>query len=405
MIDQYHPHLLWIDDKKKVFTELLESWVNIHSGTDHQEGLSKMLRSLETSFKVLGGEMETISLPARKILTKKGRIIEEPLGQALLVAKRPEAPIQVLLGGHMDIALSKTQALKKCVIKNHQKMIGRGSVDMKAGLLILLTALTSLEESPFSDRIGWQVLITPDEEVGSPGSQPLWIKLSKEKKLALLFEPSFPDGHLVSGRKGSANYTLAIQGKAAHAGRSFQEGENAILSAARFALAAESMNDLESGLTINIGFILGGGPVNIVPDHAYLKFNVRCQTSQEMQIAQSKIKEIAQIENNRINLQTTLFQDSARPPKIFDKRTRLLFESLKQSAKHLNIPLDWRSSGGVCDGNILAGQGLATIDTMGGIGGNLHTEQEYVDLQSIIDRSKLAARFLMQIAAGEIQIP
>ena len=243
MIDQYHPHLHWIDGKKKVFTELLESWVNIHSGTDQQEGLSKMLHALEASFKVLDGQMEAISLPARKMLTKNGKIIEEPLGQALLVAKRPEAPIQVLLGGHMDIALSRTQALKKCIIKNHQTLIGRGSVDMKAGLLILLTALTSLEQSPFAGRIGWQVLISPDEEVGSPGSQPLWIKLCKGKKLALIFEPSFPDGHLVSARKGSANYTLAIQGKAAHAGRSFHEGENAILSAARFALAAESLND------------------------------------------------------------------------------------------------------------------------------------------------------------------
>ena len=124
-----------------------------------------------------------------------------------------------------------------------------------------------------------------------------------------------------------------------------------------------------------------------------------------MQLAQTKLKEIVKIENNRENIQASLFQDSLRPPKIFDKRTRTVFGSLKQSAKHLGIHLDWRASGGVCDGNLLANQGLLTIDTLGAVGGGLHTEEEYVKLQSIIDRSKLAARFLMQIAAGEIQIP
>lgn len=405
MVDQYLSYLDSIDPLKDEMTELLMQWVNIHSGSDHLEGLKLMRRALADAFNQLEGEMEEIPLPPRKLMNKRGLMIEEQLGKALKISKRPEAEIQILLGGHMDIAHSKKQHLKKCYLKSDDQLIGRGSVDMKGGLLIMLQALLCFEKSPFVNRIGWEILITPDEEIGSPGSQSLWNKAAKGKKLALIFEPSFPDGSLVSSRKGSANFTLSIIGKSAHAGRSFHDGENAILSACRFALAAESLNDLASDLTVNIGFLNGGGPVNVVPDSALLKFNIRCQTPQEMQLAQTKLKEIVKIENNRENIQASLFQDSLRPPKIFDKRTRTVFEALKRSAKHLGIKIDWHASGGVCDGNILANQGLITIDTMGAVGGGLHTEKEYIILSSITERSKLTARFLMQIAAGEIQIP
>ncbi len=405
MVDQYLSYLDWLDQEKDTITEQLMEWASIHSGSDHMDGLSLMRSTLIEAFKPLEGEIEEIDLSPRKIMNKRGHVIQEPLGKAISIVKRPDAKIQILLGGHMDIAYSKNLTLKKCAVKKKDTLVGRGTVDMKAGLMVLLYALQSFEKSPFTDNIGWQVLITPDEEIGSPGSQTLWNKFAVGKKIALLFEPSYPDGNLVSARKGSSNVTINISGKSAHAGRSFHEGENAILSASRIALAAESLNDLASELTVNIGFINGGGPVNIVPDSALLKLNIRCQTPQEMQLAQTKLKEIVKIENNRNNLQVTLFQDSLRPPKIFDKRTRTVFESLKQSAKHLGIHLDWRASGGVCDGNLLANQGLLTIDTLGAVGGGLHTEEEYVKLQSIIDRSKLTARFLMQIAAGEIQIP
>lgn len=405
MVDQYLTYLDSIDPKKDELTEQLVQWVNVHSGSDHLEGLKLMFNSLASAFESLEGEIEEIPLPPRKIMNKRGLMIEEQLGHALRITKRPDAEIQVLFGGHMDIALSRKQTLKKCLLKNTDTLVGRGSVDMKGGLLILLQALLCFEDSPFAERIGWEILITPDEEVGSPGSQSLWNKAAKGKKVALIFEPSFPDGNLVSARKGSANFTLSIKGKSAHAGRSFHEGENAILAASRFALAAESLNDLASELTVNIGFLNGGGPVNVVPDSALLKFNIRCQTPQELQLAQTKLKEIVNIENNRENIQASLYQDSLRPPKIFDKRTRTVFEALKRSGKSLGINLDWHASGGVCDGNILANQGLVTIDTLGAVGGGLHTEGEYVKLQSLVDRSKLTARFLMQIAAGEIQIP
>lgn len=404
-MDQYINYISWIDDKQDTIEKLLVQWANIHSGTDNLNGLSTILSMLKDAFSETGGVIEEVSLTPKKTLTSKGTILEKPLGKALKITMRPESEIQVLLGGHMDIAYSKESKLAPCYKKKGGIYVGRGTVDMKGGLLVMLYSLLALEKSPFAKRVGWQVLITPDEEIGSPGSRPLWIDLAKGKNLALIFEPSFPDGKLVSARKGSVNYSLAVQGKAAHAGREFHLGANAITSIARFALAAEGLNDIGDELHVNIGYIKGGGPVNSVPDRAFLRLNIRSNIPKEMKTAQTKLKEISEIENNRKDIKTLLFQDSNRPPKLFDKRTRSVFELLKLSAKHLKVHLDWKPSGGVCDGNIIANQGVVTIDTLGAIGGNLHTEKEYVKLNSITQRAKLTARFLMQIAAGEITIP
>ncbi len=404
-MDQYVNYLSWIDEKQKEIEDLLVQWSNIHSGTDNLKGLSEILSALKTSFSETGGVIEELALAPKKTLTSKGDILEKPLGKALKITMRPDAETQILLGGHMDIAYAKENKLPPCQKKKGGIYVGRGTADMKGGLLVMLFALLSLEKSPFAERIGWQVFITPDEEIGSPGSRPQWIELAKGKKLALIFEPSFPDGKLVSGRKGSVNYSLAVQGKAAHAGREFHLGANAITSIARFALAAESLNEIGDELHVNIGYIKGGGPVNSVPHRAFLRLNIRSNVPKEMKTAQSKLKEIAEMENQRKDIKAILYQDSIRPPKLFDKRTRSVFELLKLSAKHLGIPLDWKASGGVCDGNILANQGIITIDTMGGVGGNLHTAEEYIKLSSIAQRAKLTARFLMQIAAGEVTIP
>ena len=118
--------------------------------------------------------------------------------------------------------------------------------------------------------MGWEVLINPDEEIGSPGSAPLLIQAAKRNHLGLVFEPSLPDGNLVGARKGSGNFTVIARGKAAHAGRNPQLGRNAIDALARFIVGLASLDDSGGAITTNVGYIQGGGPVNVVPDLAVL---------------------------------------------------------------------------------------------------------------------------------------
>ncbi|MFQ5730283.1 MAG: hydrolase [Waddliaceae bacterium] len=403
-MDPYSSHLNEIDEQKKSLVSLLINWAGIHSGSDNLNGLDEMLAALQEAFFVLGGKMELLTLENRKRLNTNGEITETPLGKALSITKNPEAPIQILLAGHMDIAFPTELPLEKEPRVDKEILCGRGTCDMKGGLLVMLTALKILDKSPFGEKVGWRVLITPDEELGSPGSWKLLTQMAKKYNLGLLFEPSLPDGSLVSARKGSANYSVAIRGKAAHAGRAFHQGHNALTSAARFILATESLTNLKEGTTLNIGYLEGGGPVNIVPDKAFCRFNVRVKSAPDLQMVKEKLEKIAEIENNREGISLILHEDNERPPKIFDKKVRALFEALRLSAMHLGFDLDWKATGGVCDGNTLAGAGLPSIDTLGVVGGNIHTSEEYVIIDSLVERSKLTARFLMQIATGEVNI-
>ena len=236
----YHQHLEWIGTQQQEMVALLESWASINSGTDNLDGLAKDLAALEQEFYHLGGTMQAIPLPPRIRIDAKGQAVEEPTGNALFISKHPKAPIRILLGGHMDTVYPATSAFQEVSHLDMNTMRGPGVADMKGGLVVLLKALDALEQSPFAGKLGWEVLITPDEEVGSQGSKALWIEGAQRHQLALLFEPAFSDGSLVSARKGSANFTVVAKGKAAHAGRDFHSGRNAISAIVRFIVRQKS---------------------------------------------------------------------------------------------------------------------------------------------------------------------
>ena len=152
---------------------------------------------------------------------------------------------------------------------------GPGVTDAKGGLLVMLKALEAFERSPWANELGWEALINPDEEIGSPGSKLLLEKAARTNDIGLVFEPSLSDGNLVGSRRGSGNFVVMVKGRAAHAGREPHIGRNAINALAEFVVQLNSLPPGALGLTLNVGYIEGGGPVNVVPDRAICKFNVR----------------------------------------------------------------------------------------------------------------------------------
>lgn len=401
-MDPYLRHLKWIDAEKENLATTLEAWANIHSGSNNLAGLERMVQELKAAFAPLEGNIKEVPLKSCKVLNIKGDLDEQVLGKALSVVKRPKAPVRVLLAGHMDIAHAAGLPLEPCKRNGEDRLCGRGTADMKGGLLVMIMALKALEMSPLAEMIGWEVILNPDEEIGSPGSADVLAQAAKRHHVGLIFEPAFSDGWLVSERKGSANFTLAASGKAAHAGRDFHLGHNALTDAARFALAAEGLIRQEEGITVNIGSLEGGGAVNIVPDRALCRFNIRVNKTGDLHKVHQKLEQIASRENEKPGVSLHLYKEVERAPKIFDAKTQKLFEALKSCGKELGIDVQWRGSGGVCDGNIFAGVGLPCIDTLGPVGGFLHTADEYVVISSMVQRAKLAARLLMQLAAKEI---
>lgn len=403
-MEMYREHLRWIKTQHEEMVALLRKWSEINSGSSNLEGLRAMLAALKEAFLPLGGTVHEIPLPDHTRINRQGEMEHSPVGAALRIQKRPEAPIKVLLVGHYDTVYPKGSPFQKTEFLDNNTLHGPGTADMKGGLVIMLKALEALEKSPFAKQIGWEVLLNPDEEIGSTSSHYLLRESAGRNHVGLIFEPPFPDGSLASGRKGSANFTIVARGRAAHAGRDFHLGHNAITAMARFLLAVDALNAPNEGITVNIGHIEGGGPTNIVPDLAICRLNIRVEQPAQFSVITNKITTAAKAECEK-GITLTVHEHGFRPPKPFDRHHQLLFEALREVANEcLNVPLRWNPTGGVCDGNTLAAEGLPTIDTLGVVGGNIHTEDEYAHLDSLTKRAMLVACFLMQLSHRDIRL-
>jgi glutamate carboxypeptidase len=249
------------------------------------------------------------------------------------------------------------------------------------------------------------VLINPDEELGSPGSAHLFEALARQHDLGLLFEPALPDGSLVASRKGSGNFTVVMRGRSAHAGRDFHAGRNAVVALAEFVVQLHQFNVPGSAVTVNVGRFEGGGAVNVVPDRAICRVNVRVTAHSERDVFQAQLADLAREFATREGYKVELHEASKAPPKAADAATLRLLEHVAACGREIGLDLHWRDSGGTCDGNRLAAAGLTNVDSLGPRGGNLHSPDEFLLLDSLTERAKLSALLLMKLAAGEIDWP
>lgn len=398
----YSTFLDWISSQENTLLLRVKQWVSINTFSLHVKGLEQLSTLLKASFAVLNPEITSHHLSPQQFLHSDGTFQSQPLGPALVMRKRPQAPIQVLLGGHIDTVYPPSSPFQYIEESIAGTWKGPGVADMKGGIAILLTALEALERSPFASQIGWEVLLTPDEEIGSPSSAFLYESAAQRNHCGLIFEPSFPDGSFVSQRKGSATYTVAVYGKAAHVGRDYSQGRSAVFALIRFIHRIESFKTHDD-LMINVTDLEGKGPVNIIPPFASCRINIRSSNDKILLQFSDQLQLIAK-ECQEEGVIIDVVQDSFRLPKAFDLNTQHLFKAYAHCAEELLIPFQTRATGGVCDGNILAGAGLPTLDTAGVIGGALHTLDEYLICSSLVERAKLAALFLFKLATQEIVI-
>lgn len=399
--ERYFQSLDWIDSQRDRMVQLVSDWANINSGTSNLDGLSRMAAEVGKELDALGGEVSFIDLPTRKIIDGRGNVVEKALGQVALSRKRPNAPIKIFLGIHIDTVYGVEHPFQRVERIDENTLRGPGVIDAKGGLVVMLTALAALERSAFAEKIGWEILINPDEEVGSPGATPLLHECARRNQIGLVYEPALGDGSLVSERKGSGNFDIIVRGKSAHAGRDFAAGRNAVAAAAALAVHLNQLNG-SSELTINIAKIDGGGPNNIVPDLAVLRINMRV-TNPAMQLhAESEVRRIVQ-QYHRDGISIESHGHFSSPPKIVDAKTRQLFDHIADCGRELGLSLDFKPSGGASDGNKLAAAGLPVIDSLGPRGGNMHSDQEFISLDSLTERAKLSALLLMRIGSGDLQ--
>ena len=384
-----------IDGARDQMLAQTAAWAAINSGSRNLAGLAEMAAQLSVAFAPLGAAMLRDPAPAGAV-DSRGDVMALQHGQNLHVSCRPDAPLQVLLTGHMDTVFGTDDAFQTCRWIDADTLNGPGTADMKGGIAVMLAALAAFEASPFADRLGWEAVIVSDEEVSSPGSASLLAEVARRCHLGLTYEPALPDGTLAGARKGSGNFSAVVTGRAAHAGREPEKGRNAVLAAADLALRLKALTT--GDLSVNPAKIDGGGPNNVVPDRAVLRWNMRPSTADAQHRAQAAVDtlvaEIAAAHDVEIHIHGSF----ARPPKPMDANQLRLFELVRDCGGALGLPIDWRETGGVCDGNNLAATGLAVVDTLGPRGGAIHSSDEFLCVDSLEERAKLSALLLMRVA-------
>jgi glutamate carboxypeptidase len=375
-------------------------WCATNSGSRHLAGLERQRQILLDAASRLPAAPIDVPLSPSREVAADGRETEFAHPPSLAVVVRPEAPIQVVLTGHYDTVYPETSPFQVVRTRPDGALHGPGIADMKGGISVMLAALEGFEKHPDAAKVGYRVLLSPDEEIGSIASGPVLAEFARQGHVGLTYEPALADGALASARKGSGNFHIVIHGRAAHAGRDFAAGRNAVIGAARVAEKLHGLNGQRDGVTVNVSRIDGGAPLNMVPDVAVVRFNVRFPEAQAAAWFEGEVARI--VGEIGDDLHAHLHGLITRGAKPFNTAQQRLFGAVKDVGALLGQDIAWKPSGGVCEGNNLFASGLPNVDTLGVRGGDIHSEAEHAFPESFVERAQLSALILMKLASGEI---
>jgi glutamate carboxypeptidase len=376
----------------------LLAWAAINSGSRNLVGLERMADLLADAFAALPGLLRLENANPVEAVDSAGKTVQIKHGRHLHLTVRPTAPLQLLFTGHMDTVFGPDHAFQQTRWLEDGVLNGPGVADMKGGLAVMLAALKAVERHPRADRIGYEVVINSDEEVGSLASAQLLAQAARGKRAALTYEPAaLPDGTLAGARPGSGNFAIVIRGRSAHAGRNPEDGRNALLAAADLALRLDALK--RDGLSVNPSRIEGGSPSNVVPELAILRVNMRPRTPEIEAAAKREIDQLVAAVTAEREVVIKLSGGFGRPPKPLTPAAEALFGLVRRAGADLGQTIAWQPSGGVCDGNNIAACGVPVVDTMGVRGGKIHSMEEFLITESLGERAALSALTVLRLLA------
>ncbi len=273
------------------------------------------------------------------------------------------------------------------------KLYGPGTYDMKAGTVIVLTALRVLQAAGLSPRYPVRLIFTSDEEVGSITSRDLIETEAQRSTLALVMEPAMAGGQLKTFRKGVGEFKIVAQGRSAHAGVDHPKGLNAIAELAHQIIKLQAMTDYERGTTLNVGVISGGTASNVVPERAEMDVDFRV----------SKMSEVERLMPAILNLQPVIpgvrlsvSGGLNRPPMERTATMIATFEQVRRLGAGIGLTLEEGVTGGGSDGNFTSALGTPTLDGIGARGDGAHAVHEHVIIESLAERAALLATIFTQ---------
>lgn len=278
-------------------------------------------------------------------------------------------------------------------------LTGPGSFDMKTGLVMAFHALQLLGAggNPGAGVPAVTVLVTGDEEIGSPTSRGLIEQEAATAAATFVLEASGDGGRIKTGRKGVSMYQVSVTGRASHAGLEPEKGINAGVELARLILQMEQFADPAAGTSVVPTAATIGTTGNTVPAHATVSVDSRAWTADEQQRVDAAIRSL-----RTAHPEATLEIGGGinRPP-MERAQAQRLFQLAGELATGLGLPaLQEISVGGGSDGNFTAGVGCPTLDGLGAVGGGAHADTEHVLVEEIAGRTALLAALIRSVCAG-----
>ena len=271
---------------------------------------------------------------------------------------------------------------------------GPGIFDMKSGVAIIIESLRTIVSRRLVTKRPVMLLLTCDEEIGSPTSRPLIEEEAKNAAAALILEPPIAGGVVKTGRKGIGTFTVRALGRAAHAGLDPEKGVNAIVELAHQTLRLAALNDYERGATVSVGLIEGGSALNVVPASASAKVDVRFWTPEDGERLVAAIRGLTPATTGaRVEVSGGI----NRPPMPRSEKNIALYEHARDLAAELGFDLKDGVVGGGSDGNFIAAMGTPVLDGLGVDGDGAHAEHEHIVIDDIPRRAALLTRLLQTV--------
>lgn len=391
-----------LDDASAEMTERTVAWSKKNTGSWNVDGLKAFAPTLADAFSVLDAEVVLEPANPFEAVTSSGEMETIETGPILRVTSRSDAPIQVVMSGHYDTVFPNGTFTEVTDLGNG-RLNGPGLADMKGGLNVMLEALKAFEASPMKDRIGYQIVATPDEEIGNFASARALTEAAQSGALiGMTYEPCMETGAMSGGRKGSAVYDIVLKGLAAHAGRAKEEGRSAIEAAAELVVGLERLNGQYEGVSVNVGKIEGGSAVNIVPDMAVVRFGARAPDEAAAAWTNDAVNSLLGRALARPGITGHLHGGFYRPPKPRNAAQQALFDAVAGAGRAIGLEMEFVDTGGVCEGNNIFAAGVPNVDTLGVRGGRIHSSEEFVETDSFAERAALSAMILNRLADGRI---
>jgi glutamate carboxypeptidase len=357
----------------------LSAWVKMETPTTDGSAVNRLMDVVE-------GELTRAGAAITRIPGRDG------YGDNLIARTQPDSSEKpILVAGHLDTVWSHGTLTSMPYVVNGTKAHGPGIYDMKAGSFLAFHVLCSILRQQIATPRPIVLLLTPDEEVGSPTSRWLIEQEAAQAATVLIPEPAGAGGACVTARKGVGRFTMRVEGRGTHAGSAFEDGASAIVELSHQIIGLHRMVDIDRGITLNAAPIWGGSRPNVIAPDAGCEIDLRVNSAADGVLMEEKLLGLTP---KTAGCRVTVEGGMNRPPYTESPAIAALYAHAQGIAQQVGLALPKQHRGGGSDGNFSAALGVPTLDGLGCPGAGAHASHEHILWGHLAQRAALMAGLL-----------